>query len=101
MGREKAALTVTGAGVVARNVTFSNNISELVDGAPTAPQWLFHYITVTSHAAGLSRTVIIIIMIICGFPNRVGVPDHHQQIAQVTQPNNEAASRTCNRSVVC
>ena len=46
-----------GAGVVARKLTFSNNnISELLDGAPPAPRWLFDYITVTSHVAGLSRT---------------------------------------------
>ena len=58
IGQEKVALTITGAGVVAQKLTFSNNISELLDGAPPAPRWLFHYITVTSHAAGLSRTVI-------------------------------------------
>ena len=68
IGQEKVALTITGAGVVARKLTFSNNISELLDGAPPAPRWLFHYITVTSHAAGLSRTVIV-------------------SIAQVTQSN--------------
>ena len=50
---------ITGAGVVARKLTFSNSISELLDGAPPAPRWLFRYITVTSHAAGLSRTVIV------------------------------------------
>ena len=56
IGQEKVALTITGAGVVARKLTFSNNISELLDGAPPAPRWLFDYITVTSHVAGLSRT---------------------------------------------
>ena len=59
IGQEKVALTITGAGVVARKLTFSNNISELLDGAPPAPRWLFHYITVRSHVAGLSRTVIV------------------------------------------
>ena len=59
IGQEKVALTITGAGVVARKLAFSNNISELLDGAPPAPRWLFHYITVTSHAAGLSRSVIV------------------------------------------
>ena len=48
-----------GSGVVARKLTFSNKVSELLDGAPPAPRWLFHYITVTSHAAVLSRTVIV------------------------------------------
>ena len=38
IGQEKVALTITGAGVVARKlITFSNNISELLDGAPPAP----------------------------------------------------------------
>ena len=50
IGQEKVALMITGAGVVARKLTFSNNISELLDGTPPAPWWLFHYITVTSHA---------------------------------------------------
>ena len=59
IGQEKVALTITGAGVVARKLTFSNNISELLDGAPPAPRWLFDYITVTSHVAGLSRTLIV------------------------------------------
>ena len=59
IGQEKVALTITGAGVVARKPTFSNNISELFDGAPPAPRWLFDYITVTSHVAGLSRTRIV------------------------------------------
>ena len=36
IGQEKVALTITGAGVVARKLTFSNNISELLDGAPAA-----------------------------------------------------------------
>ena len=36
-----------GAGVVARKLTFSNKVSELLDGA------------VTSYAAGLSRTVYV------------------------------------------
>ena len=49
IGQEKVALTITGAGVVARKLTFSNIISELLDGAPPAPRWLFDYITVTSH----------------------------------------------------
>ena len=70
IGQEKVALTITGAGVVARKLTFSNNISELLDGAPPAPRWLFDYITVTSHEAGLSRTVI-----------------DRESIAQVTQSN--------------
>ena len=48
IGQRKVALTITGAGVVARKSTFSNNISELLDGAPSAPRWLFDYITVTS-----------------------------------------------------
>ena len=48
IGQEKVALTITGAGVVARKLTFSNNISELLDGAPPAPRWLFDYITVTT-----------------------------------------------------
>ena len=56
---KKVALTITGAGVVARKLTFSNKVSELLDGDPPAPRWLFHYITVTSHVAGLSRTVIV------------------------------------------
>ena len=56
-GQEKVALTITGAGVVARKLTFSNKVSELLDGAPPAPRWLFHYITVTGRA-GLSRTAI-------------------------------------------
>ena len=30
IGQEKVALTITGAGVVARKLTFSNNISELL-----------------------------------------------------------------------
>ena len=51
IGQEKVALMITGAGVVARKLTFSNKVSELLDGAPPAPRWLFHYITVTSHAA--------------------------------------------------
>ena len=55
IGQEKVALTITGAGVVARKLTFSNKVSELLDGAPPAPRWLFHYITVTGRA-GLSRT---------------------------------------------
>ena len=59
IGQEKVALTITGAGVVARKLTFSNNISELLDSAPPAPRWLFAYITVTSHVAGLSRTLIV------------------------------------------
>ena len=59
IGQEKVPLTITGAGVVARKLLFSNNISELLDGAPPAPRWLFHYITVTISAAGLSRTVIV------------------------------------------
>ena len=59
IGQGKVALTITGAGVVARKLTFSNNISELLDGAPPAPRWLFDYITVTSHVAGLSRTRIV------------------------------------------
>ena len=33
--------------VVARKLTFSNKVSELLDGALPAPRWLFHYITVT------------------------------------------------------
>ena len=53
VGQGKVALTITGAGVVARKLTFSINISELLDGAPPAPRWLFDYITVTSHVAGL------------------------------------------------
>ena len=61
IGQEKVALTITGAGVVARKLTFSNDISELLDGAPPAPRWLFHYITVTSRAAGLSRTATVIV----------------------------------------
>ena len=59
IGQEKVAVMITGAGVVARKSTFSNNISELLDGAPPAPRWLFHYITVSSHAAGSSRTLIV------------------------------------------
>ena len=59
IGQEKVALTITGAGVVARKWTFSNKISELLYGAPPLPRWHFHYITVRSHAAGLSRTVIM------------------------------------------
>ena len=59
IGQEKVALTITGAGVVARKLTFSNKLSELLDGAPPAPPWLFDYITVTSHVAGLSRTLIM------------------------------------------
>ena len=41
IGQGKVALTITGAGVVARKLTFSNNISALLDGAPPAPRWLF------------------------------------------------------------
>ena len=33
VGQEKVALTITGAGVVARKLTFSNKASELLDGA--------------------------------------------------------------------
>ena len=57
--KKKVALTITEAGVVARKLTFSNKVSELLDGAPPAPRWLFHYITVTSLVTGLSRTVIV------------------------------------------
>ena len=57
IGKEKVALTITGAGVVARKLTFSNNISELLDGAPPAPRWLFHYITVTSH-------VVVVVVVV-------------------------------------
>ena len=59
IGQEKVAVTITGAGVVARKLTFSNNISELLDGAPPAPRWLFDYFTVTSDVAGLSRTPLV------------------------------------------
>ena len=39
IGQEKVALTITGAGVVAQNLTFSNII--MLDGAAPAPRWLF------------------------------------------------------------
>ena len=59
IGQEKVALTIMGAGVFARKLTSSNKVSELLDGAPPAPRWLFDYITVTSHVVGLSRTLIV------------------------------------------
>ena len=78
IGQEKVALTITGAEVVARKLTFSNNISELymLDGAPPAPRWLFHYITVKSHAAGMHMGLSCT----CG---------DREWIAQVTQSNKD------------
>ena len=39
---------IRGAEVVARKLTFSNKIRELLDGAPPVPRWLFRYIIVTT-----------------------------------------------------
>ena len=57
--KKSCSLRITGAGVVEQKLTFSNKVSELLNAAPPAPRRLFHYITVTSYAAGLWCTVIV------------------------------------------